>query len=191
MDKKIDPNAIINPSSGLLARNPTHIEEAKDALDQSDIVNAIKDTGVKRLKLKFDYGVMDPKSPLPLAGILKIREMSEQEAQGFCRQLTRTRPNIFQIHIKLGNYESVQKLDNYKTRTLDSNKPRFHTEVGEKMGIILADRNMRVCEIKYTVSSIELGRFNASAEVFGTTLEEYEDDERFSPTIALEYIKTT
>lgn len=191
MDKKTDPNAIINPSSGLLARNPTHIEEAKNALDQSDIVNAIKDTGVKRMTVTYDYGVMDPKTPLPLAGILKIRDMNEQEASGYCKQLMRFRPSIFYVHIKLGDYQNTRRLENFKTRALNANRPRFHTDVGNLLGTVLADKSMRVTEVKYVISSAEPGRFSATAEVYGTDIEQYEDDDLFSPTIKLEYIKTS
>jgi hypothetical protein len=191
MPDEFNPDAVRNPSSGLLARNPTHIQEAKDADDQSDIVNAIKQSGVKRMRIRHDYTDVDKSNPPPLVGVLKIRDMTEEAAVNFCKNLMRSRPNIFTVHIKLGDYPNARRLDNSKTRMLNANKARFNTEVGAKMGEILADRNMNVTELKYIVSSAEPGRFDATSEVYGTTQEEYFDDEHFKPVIEFEFIKTT
>ena len=190
-DKQTNSDALINPSSGLYARNPTHITEAKYAENQDDIVKAIKDSGVKRMTIKHDYSNVDPKTPIPMMGILKVREMSSESAIRFCQSLMRSRPNIFKVHVKLGEYSSAHRIDNLKTRMMNSNKPRFHTEIGEKMGDLLSDKAMLVTEIKYTVHSADTGYFSATAEIHGTTEEEYFDDKLFSPTIEFEFIKTT
>ncbi len=186
-----DKNSLINPSSGLYSRNPTHVTEADNADDQSDIVKAIRDTGTKRMRVQYDYSSPDPKNQLPLMGIRRIREMSEESIIKFCQSLMRTRPNIFKVHIKLGNYPNAKRIDNVKVRQLNANKPRFHTEVGEKMGEVLSDRNMNVVEIKYNVNNAETGYFSATAEVYGTTMEEYTNDDYFAPVIEFEFIKTT
>jgi hypothetical protein len=191
MTEKFDPDAIRNPSTGLLARNPTHIAEAKYAADQSDIVKAIKDTGVKRMIVTYNYAELDGKNLPPLMGIMKIREMTVESAIKFCQSLMRHRPNIFKVHIKLGSHQGQKRIDNGKTRLLNSNKPRFHTEIAEKLGEVLADRNMNVTEIKYTVHNADPGYFSATAEVYGTSKEEYYDDSCFSPVIEFEFIKTT
>jgi len=190
-ERTIDPDAKINPSSGIYARNPTHAVEAQYAENQSDIVKAIKDSGVKRMTITYDYSEIDPKTPLPLMGIMKVREMEPESAVRFCKNLMRSRPNIFKVHIKLGNYPSVRRIDNVKTRLLNSNKPRFHTEIGEKMGDLLADKAMLITEINYVVHNADTGYFSATAEVYGVSSEEYENDELFSPTITFEFIKTT
>lgn len=188
---EFNPNTIINKSSGLFARNPSHILEADNAEYQSDIVDAIKKTGVKRMQIRYDYSDIDKKSPPPLSGILKIREMSQEQAISFCKNLMRSKPNIFQVHIKLGDYQSLRRIDNAKTRLLDSRKPRFHTEIGEKMGDLLADKTMLVTEIRYVVHNADPGYFSATAEVYGTTETEYFNDELFAPQIAFDFIKTS
>ena len=190
-ENEFNPNAMINPSSGILARNPTHAVEAQNADDQSEIVKAIRDSGVKRMTVKYDYSDIDSGTPLPLMGILKIREMPVESAIKFCKNLMRSRPNIFKVHIKLGNYPTAQRMNNPKIRLLNSQTPRFHTEIGEKMGELLADKAMLITEIKYVVHNADTGYFNATAEVYGTTEEEYIDDELFAPTIEFEFIKTT
>ena len=190
MTQDHDPDAIINPSSGLYARNPSHITEAKYAEDQSEIVKAIHKSGVKRMTVLYDYSVIDMKAPLPLMGILKIRDMPVESAIRFCQSLMRSRPNIFKVHIKLGNHPSKQRIDNSKTRLLNSSKARFNTEVGEKMGELLADRSLRITEIKYAVHNADAGLFNSTVEAYGVTEAEYLDDALFSPIIEFEFIKT-
>ena len=180
----------INPSTGLVYRNPTHIMEANNADDQSEIVKSIRATGVKRMVVKYDYSDIDKQSPPPLAGITKIREMTPERAKNYCKQLMRSKPNIFRMNIKLGDYPNQRRIDNSKTRLLNANKARFNTEIGEKLGGILADKTMLVTEVKYNVENTEPGMFNAIAEVYGTTEEEYNNDELFKPTITFEFIKT-
>ena len=191
MPDQLDPNAVINQSSGLFARNPTHVQLAENAEDQSDIVKAINYSGVKRMTVRYDYSEMDKGTPLPLMGILKIREMDREAAMNFCRNLMRSRPNIFKVHIRLGDHQNIRRIDNQDTRLLAGQKPRFHTEIGEKMGAVLSDKRYLVTELKYVVHNAEPGQFNSTAEVYGTTEEEYMDDEKFSPVIEIEFIKTT
>jgi hypothetical protein len=189
---EIDKDAVKNPSSGLYGRNPTHILEANDAEDQSDIVKSIKGSGAKRMRVLYEYKDADMSSPPPLAGILKMREMSEQDAVAFCKNMMRTRPNIFKAHIKLGNYPTSLRIDNRRTRLLNSRKPRFHTEIGEKIGALLADKTVLVTEIKYVVHNADPGYFNATAEVYGVrTMEEYLDEKSFNPSIEFDFVKTT
>lgn len=191
MTEKFNPNALRNPSSGLLGRNPTHQEIAAYADDQSDIVRAINESGVKRMRVTYDYADLDPANPPPLSGILNVRDMTEDQARQFCRTLMRSRPNIFKVDIRLGDHPSARKVDSIKARMLNSNKPRFHTELGDKLGDILADRSMCVTRIVYTVHNAEPGYFHATGEVYSTTPEEYENDQLFKPTINFEFIKTT
>jgi hypothetical protein len=193
MTKEFDPNAVRNPSSGLFGRNPTHQEVAEYAKDQSSIVKAINASGkgVQRMRVTYDYYDMDPASPPPMAGITDIRSMSLERAQQYCKTLMRSRPNIFRMEIKLGDYPSQRRVDNIRTRMLNSDEPRFHTELGDKIGEILADKTMLVTHLVYTVHNAEPGSFHATGEVFGTTEAEYFDDENFKPSINFEFIKTT
>lgn len=186
-------NPNINPSSGLYARNPTHQEIAERSDDQNEIVKAVRNigNGVKRMRVTYTYDDIDKTNPPPLSGITQIRSMEEEAAVNFCKNLMRSRPNIFKVKISLGDYPSARRIDNGRTRLLDSNKPRFHTELGELIGEIISDKRMLVTEIIYTVNNNESGYFNATGEVYGTTVEEYEDDKLFCPTINFEFIKTT
>lgn len=181
----------INKSSGLPYRNPTHVEEAENAEDQADIVKAIKNTGVKQMVVTYDYKNMDKQSPPPLAGITKIKEMTPEEAIEYCKSLLRSKPNIFRIDIKLGDYPSQKRISNSKTNLLNSSRPRFHTELGEKLGEIITDKTMLVTQIIYKVNSVEAGQYSAQAEVYGTNIEEYENEELFGPIIQFEFIKTS
>jgi hypothetical protein len=178
-----------NESSGLPVRNPTHMTEADNADDQSDIVKAIRKTGVKRMVVTYDYSNIDKQNPPPLAGIIHVRDMTVQQAQKYCSNLLRSKPNIFKLHIKLGEYEGKKRISNAKTRLLDSSKARFHSELGEKFGDVIADKTMHVTEIIYRVNNNEPGRFDAAAEVYGVSEEEYLDDENFKPSISFEFIK--
>ncbi len=191
MTEEFNPDSVKNPSSGLYGRNPTHRELAYHAEDQSDIVKAIKESGVRRIQVSYDYADMDPSNPPPMMGIVEIRTMTTEQAQKFCRTLMRSRPNIFKVHIKLGDYPNAKRLDSGKIRMLNSNKPRFHTELGDKIGDILADKALLVTELVYIVHNADPGYFNATGEVYGTTEEEYVDSENFKPTINFEFIKTT
>lgn len=184
-----EKDAIINPSSGLFARNPTHIEEANDANDQEDIVKAIKGAGAKQIRVRYAYADVDPKNPIPLMGILKIRDMPEESIVKLCQNLMRNRPNIFRVNIKLGNYPSARRIDNNKTRVLASSKQRHPTEIGEKIGDLFADKALNVVEISYRVNDMNQGAFSTTAEVHATTSDEYSSDEFFSPVIEFEYIK--
>ena len=185
-----NPDAVKNPSSGLFGRNPTHIEIAETAKDQDAIVKAINDTGVKEMTVIHEYKDLDKSAPPPFAGILKIREMSEEDAIEMCKNLARSRANIFNIVIKLGEYPEKQQLNNKKVRLLASREPRFHTEVGQRLGEILSDPTMHVVEVHYLVHNAEAGAYNATSLVYGVSEEAYNDDKYFSPTIGLKFIKT-
>jgi len=191
MVEKLDPNALINPSSGLFSRNPTHAGVAEYAEDQSDIVKAIKESGIQRKMVTYNYADYDPTDPPPLVGITKIREMKPESAQNFFKNLMRSKPNIFKMHIKLGEYPSVRRLNSGKIQALTTNKPRFQTELGVLMGDIMTDPSMRVTEIRYVVNNADPGTFNTSAEVYGTTEAEYKNNKLFKPIISFEFIKTT
>jgi len=180
-----------NESSGLPYRNPTHMTEAENAEDQSDIVKAIRQTGVKRMVVTYNYNNLDTQNPPPLAGIIGVRSMTTEQAQRYCVTLMRSKPNIFKVQIKLGDYENQKRLSNPKTRVLDSSKARFQSEIGEKIGDVLADKTMYVTELIYTVNNNDPGQFNATAEVYGVDEQTYYDDEKFNPMIKFEFIKTT
>jgi len=181
----VKPEDVMHPT-GVFFRNPTHVDEANDAADQSQIVKAIK--GAKRERatqvLKYD----EESKPWVLPGFSKVKDLNEVEMAGLLKSLMRYRPNIFKVHIKLGEYPSARQIINHKTKKIDSYEPRFYTEVGERIADVLADKTLNVTEIIYTVHNSDIGAFSASAEVFGFAEDsEYEDEDLFTPAVLVEY----
>jgi len=185
LPKHVKPEDVMHPT-GVFFRNPTHTEEANRAADQSEIVKAI--SGANRERISEVLSFTEESKPWTLPGFMKIREMDKQAAEGLCKSLMRYRPNIFKVHIKLGEYGDAQRLDNHKTRQLSSFKARFHTDVAETLAEILSDPVMNVTEIIYTVQNADPGNFRATGEVFGMVADEdYANDELFKPGILIEY----
>jgi hypothetical protein len=186
---EFDPNAIINPSSGLYGRNPTHVDIAKTARDQEELAKAVREAGASNVPIVYDYRNVDLKNPPPLMGITKIRNMSLEEATGFCKSMLRSKPNITKLHIKLGEYPRTQRIENGKIRALNSTQPRYYSEIGEKVADILTDKSMLIVELLYVVHATE--PFSASAVAYGTNQTDYSNNELFGPLIELDYIKLT
>lgn len=176
----------INPKTGLFIKNPTRIDITATAENQQDIVDAVKGIKQKLARLVYQYNDIDRTDPPPLSGILKIREMSEEERVGFFKSLMRFKPQIIKLHINLGNYTNKRKIVNQKTNLLNSNKPRFHTEVAEKMAEAFNDIP-NVVELVYTVN-LTPSSILATAEVYAVSDEDYADDNLFAPAIGIEHI---
>jgi len=185
LPKNVKPEDVMHPT-GVFFRNPTHTEEANMADDQSEIVEAIK--GAKRERVTETLTYTEEDKPWVLPGFAFVKDMDEQGIEGLCKVLMRYRPNIFKVHISLGNYPNAQQINNHKTKNLTSFKPRFHTDVAKKMAEILSDRTMNVTEIIYTVHSADPGNFRAIGEVFGMVSDEdYKNPELDSPAVRIEY----
>ncbi len=183
--QEFDPNTLINPSSGLFARNPSHASVAETAEDQADIVKAIKGAGRQREILHLEY---KDKENLPMMpGILKIRGMSEEQLEGFCKNLMRSKPNIFRVYLKLGDYPSAKEINNNNIQQMGSNKQRMHTDVGLAISKVLADQTNNIVELNYLVTNSEPGQFNSVGRAAATTEEEYQNDEFFQPEIIIEF----
>lgn len=184
-ENKINPDASHNPSSGMLVRNPTHVEVAADAENQREIVNAIREAKVKWQKAVYDYS---DKGRIPgLPGMLKIREMDEPNMLGFCMTLMRAKPSITGIKLKLGEYDGARDYAGPKVGKLRSHKPRNPTEIAEALATLLADRSLNVVEVEYKVNSSTPGAFEAVAFAKIVSEEEYQNDENFSPYLEIEY----
>ena len=185
LPKHVKPEDVMHPT-GVFFRNPTHTEEANRAKDQSQIVKAI--SGAQRERKKEIITYTEETKPWVLPGFAQLRELDEQQVLGLCRVLMRYRPNIFKVHIKLGDYKTARPANNHKTKLLDSFEPRFHTEVAEVIADILSDPTLNVSEIIYVVDSTEPGSFRAFGEVYGhVSEEEYEDESLFQPAVLIEY----
>lgn len=185
----IDRSQATNPGTGLLYKNPTRTSISEASESQSEIVDAINDIGAKkgRFYQEYDLEKMDKEFPPMLHGILKVREMDEEEAMAFGKTLARSKPSIFKIHISLGrDYPQMRMVSSPKAALLNGNKPRWGTEVGEAIGSILADKSLNVVELVYTVNSTE--PFSSSVEIYGVDREAYENDEYFIPEILIDFV---
>lgn len=188
---RIDPNAMYNPSSGMLTRNPTHVEVAETADDQQEIVNAIRDMRVKHMKSIYDYTDYDPESPslIPgLPGLLALRDMGENDMLGFCRTLMRTKPLITRIYLKYGDYDYKREYRGGKIQKLQSHKPRHPTEIAVFISDLLSDNSLNIVELEYKVNSAGTGNFHSMGTAYGTNDASYKDKSLFKPYLEIEYV---
>jgi hypothetical protein len=185
-DQEFNPDAVRNPSTGILARNPTHIREAEGARNQTDIVKAIVSSGKKRQTMVLKYDVK--KDIVALPGMLDIRGMNSTEASALCRSLVRFRPNIFYVYIKLGNYPNAKKVNDIKVTRLNLHTQVFPTEVADLMGELLSDRALNIVEMVYEVEVADAGKFRTTCQAVGVSLEDYKNDENFNPTVTIDFI---
>lgn len=187
--EQINDNALINPSTGIFARNPTRVEITSTARDQQEIAQAVKGSQKKIGRVVYEYKNINKKDPPPLFGILNIRDMTEPQLVNFFKNALRSKPNIIKLHISLGEYKGAKRLNNSKTSRLEGNIQRYYSEVAENIAEIFADYKNKVVELIYTVNLNSPGYFNTTAEVYYVSEEEYRNDELFSPVIGLEYIE--
>jgi hypothetical protein len=188
---RIDPDAMYNPSSGMLTKNPTHMEVAKTADDQQEIVNSIRDMRVKHMKAIYDYTDFDPNNPSPipgLPGVLKLREMGDEDMAGFCRTLMRTKPLITRIYLKYGDYDFKREYRGGKIQRLQAHKPRHPTEIATLIADILGDKSLNIIEFEYKVNSAGAGNFQSKGIAYGTKDSDYRDNSLFKPYLEIEYV---
>lgn len=185
-DKSINPDAKYNPSSGLQVRNPTHERVADSADDQREIVETIKQARAKRMKAVYDY--TNPKLLPGLPGLIKIREMTEEDILGFCRTLMRAKPNIIGIELSLGNYPDAKECRSNKLAALNSRKPRNPTEVAADVAELFNDATLNIVDFEYKINSATPGLFESVAKARVVSDESYADDSNFHPRLEIEYI---
>lgn len=184
--KKVDPDAMHNPSTGVLVRNPSHVEVAARAEDQRQIVEAIKASGATWQKAIYDYS---DRSRIPgLPGALKLREMNEANMLGFCATLLRAKPNITGILIKYGDYPSAREYAGPKVGRIRSHTPRAPSEIAEDFASLLADPTLNIVELRYTVNNAAPGNFESIATAKVANEDEYKDERLFEPLIEIEYL---
>lgn len=187
-EQTIDPDALRNPSDGIIARNPTRLSITANSDDQQEIVDNVMGNNNNMTDiLVLDYSNIDKSDPLPLSGITKIREMNEKQLIGFFKSLMRYKPNIIKLHLKLGEYPNKARVNNSRTALVNSNKQRMHTEVAERIAAVFDDQNANVVEILYTVNNRDQNYFSAQAEIYGVSSEDYDNDKFFAPAIGIEH----
>ena len=188
-DDVIDAEGMVNPSSNMIARNPTRIDLSNEADDQREIVDAIKEAQGKRSKIIYEYiRLEDGKweySGLP--GVVKIREMSEEDLEEFCRTLMRCKPNITGLSLSLGKYKTLNSYNGPKIAKLNFRKPRYPTEVASDWAALLYDKSLKIVKVEWQVKSAGPGAFECIGKAWTTTQEEYDEEENFSPVLEVEY----
>jgi hypothetical protein len=177
---------VINPKTGLYIKNPTRLDITASADNQQDIVNAVVGVKSRTARFTYQYSDIDKSDPPPLSGITKIREMTDEQRLGFFKSLMRFKPNIIKLHVNLGNYAGKRRVNSTKVNMLNSNKPRFHTEVAEKIADVFND-TPNVVELVYTVN-LTPNSLIATAEVYSVSDEDYKNDDLFAPAIGLEHL---
>ena len=185
---EIDPNAVINPSTGIYARNPTRVSITAQQDSQQEIVSAVKGAKQRTDTVIYDYANIDKADPPPLSGVLSIRDMDQKRLEGFFKSLMRSKPNIIKLHLKLGEYTNKRRVTNQRAGMLNSSKQRFHTEVAKLMADLFSDHTENIIEVLYTVNNADPAYFSATAEVYSVSKDDYENDEIFAPAIGVEYI---
>jgi hypothetical protein len=188
-DDLIDPNTMVNPSSNMIARNPTRVDLSKDADDQREIVSAIKDAQARRMKVFYEYKHLEDGSWefTGLPGLIKFHEMSDPELVEFCRTMMRCKPNITGIELSLGKYNDIKEYTGPKIGKLNFRKPRYPTEVAEDWASLIGDKALRVVKVQWQIKSAGPGAFECIGKAWTTSEDEYNDKEKFSPSLDIEY----
>lgn len=171
---------------GVFFRNPTHLEEAERAHNQSDIVRSIVESRREPQHEVIKYDEASDSRFMP--GTKKIREMDRDSIASYFRNLMRMRPNAYLIRVSLGEYPSMKEVKDRGVRNIGSTSPRSYKDIAEAIAAVFASHN--VVEFVYMVDSADPGKFKSQAFVFETNDDEYKNDEFFNPHIEVEYIST-
>ena len=165
-------------------RNPTHVFEGENAETQSDIVKAAKGMGKRLCKEVLKYGP-DNKRPI-LPGFMKIKELDKDELIKLCKSLMRYKPNIYKVHIVLGDYQDKQAFTSRQVNELHFDTPKDQTWVSDRLGEILSNN---VVSLRFEITSAAPGRFGTECEAYYVDSATYnaEEDENFEPMVLIEY----
>lgn len=173
-------------NEGIFYKNPTHLEEAERAVNQSDIVNAIKESRRARKHEKFLYG--PEHNTIFMPGTVEIRSMERDELTGFFKTLLKVRPYIFMLRVSLGEYPSLQELRGRLVTNVGATHPRPFKETAEAIADLFANNN--IVEFIYVIDNADPGKFHSSAFAYTADADEYESDEYFEPCLEIEYISS-
>lgn len=188
-EKTLDPNSKINPSTGLLARNPTRTIE--DADNQREIVEQVREARAGRKRIVYSYQ-RDEKGEWEFSGLpgtVSIREMDEKQLTEYFRNLMRSRPNVIGLRLSLGDYEDKKPYNGPRVDKLQFTKPRLPTNVAEDMAALLSLSSPSIVELEWQINSAGEGNFYTSAKAFAVSEESYENDELFQPHVEIEYVQ--
>jgi len=169
---------------GTFFRNPTHLKMAERAIDQSEIVKSIRGMNKERQTQRI---LFNDKDNLQFPGVLKIRDLTEEQLTGLFKSILRSRPNIYMLRISLGEYPGLRKISDKKILQVGSTRPIYQTELAERIAEVFADPRLRIADFVYYVNQQGEGTFSSTAEAYTTTEEEYNNDALFQPVLEFEY----
>jgi len=181
----LEQKDVMHPN-GLFFRNPSNIDIRSKLNDQSKIVKTLTNAGKTLQTEVFRYRETD--APFTMPGILKIRELNQEQLENLFKNLLRIRPNVLKLHIKFGEYKTIRPILDRKVQNVGGMETKHQTDLAKDIAAVLSDSRLLVVELIYTVHNAELGKFSSSCEAFGVaTEEEYKDNKLFEPGVLIEY----
>lgn len=187
-------------STGQLYRNPIHLEEARSAMDQTELVamanDAKRNISFKRRITKIDYNEHNPRRPTLCPGVQKLKKLTwedEEEVTDIINTVLRLRPRTVRIHIILSDVEEKKKVTTKTHRKIENlSKPRSTKELASLLSEVFMDKRNPIVEMSFRIvdGSYTEGTFRAELETWATSQEEYEDTEKDHAFLEVEYFGT-
>lgn len=184
----VNPSEVLN-NQNIFYKNPTHLDEASRAIQQSDIVRAIRQTQTEKKRMVITY--KDNNQNILFPGVPKIKNLIKQEngedLQKLFHSILRSRPNIYSFRISLGEYKNLSQVRTKNVLNLGSTSYIDNVEVAKRISSIFMDQK-RIVDLVYYIEKTASSNYLSSAAVFETTEEEYEDNSIFNPIVEMEYV---
>lgn len=185
--------------TGIAFKNPTHLEEARMASSQSELINMLHDSKYtmpfKERVLSVDYND-DNGRVKPVPGVTAIKSLGLEdleELEGIMNTIIRCRPRTYRIHILLGDYENKTEIKTASARFINQiTKPRSTKEIADYLAKIFANKSERVVEMSFSIKegSFADSTFRAELKTWATTEEEYENPEKEHAYLEIGYFGT-
>jgi hypothetical protein len=173
--------------NGIFYRNPSHLKEAEQAVNQLDIVEAINERHQKRA---HEVILFDDPDKITFPGMTKIREMEEEDLQKFFLMLLKSRPTLFMVRISLGAYPTQKPVTGGKVNQLNINRATELPVIAERLADLFSDSRVNITDLVITFTSSGIGTPFIQTHAWGVgSKEERDTDEYFEPVIELEYMK--
>jgi hypothetical protein len=112
--KTMNVSSEVCNNTGIPFKNPTHLEEARNASSQTELVSMVldKDTRYRPRTFSVDYLNNEGKITF-LPGVKNIKNMGEEqveELEDLFNTLLRLKPQTYRFHIILGDYDKKTKV---------------------------------------------------------------------------------
>jgi hypothetical protein len=167
-------------------RNPSLVGKADDVDNQQELVQKLMAEKKASGEITFEY--TDESKPCSFPGFAKIRDLKKSQLTGLFNSVLRYKPNIIQLHIRLGHYPNAKQLHSVALNECGASKPRWPRDIAPKFANVFSDPNKKIVEFIYVVSNAEPGNFRAHAQaMYVETEEEYRNEEYFEPAIGIRY----